>query len=382
MRITDLPLKVFHEMLYRSIQARVNVPRFAAAYLERRVLKELADGVQYDSSLPRIFQDDRYYTAADFEAYVYVAAWLGSERSPATTSSLFGSSRAHVEKYGSFDLLAKMMTYDHATHSACQSLRLNVFIGVAGAGRADATRFAFDFHRDKYPWIFLRKGRPKYARQSERYLASLETPSKGVSEGLMEKRKLHCTTRQFGPEQWTQFLHTCASKGWSEMAVVYLRLGASVEDQLDTTRITVRRPLVEACLNGHQEIVRILLGRGVSVSPPAVASAAQKGHVTIIQTLLDNGAEFENALPIAVAKGYTDVVSALFRHGAPLEGVLKSLLTHAVKRDYKALFSLLLDHRSDPSIISTTECIAIAKANGLESMLELLDEMNDDVLRL
>ncbi|KAH7069282.1 ankyrin repeat-containing domain protein [Paraphoma chrysanthemicola] len=424
MQILDLPLELLQEILFRSIQSRASVPPYIVAYLERCVVTESAgfdtafawirtvaeylsradtDGrdmetfvrelcplvVEKHSPLvARLWQEDSGHDAAHLETHTYVAAvmtnttpvieaWLAHGGQPNVESFYFGYTRTYAERFGDQYLLTAMMTHPWKDQTSQQKPRLYVFAGTVEAGRLDAARFAFNFNTIEYPWHFSRpktrrrRDRPKelyYARHNEEWLATMHTPSKEVFDFLMEQRGLHCIDRHFGPEQWTFFLHHCASRGWQEMASIYLKLGASVDGRCEQDLATRPRPLIEACTQGHLGVVELLLEWGADVSAPALEIAAQHGHTDIVKILLSHGAEIGEAVHKAAAKGYRNILQILLDHGATIPGDQR-LTAYAIEHEDERMFRTLLRSGSAGTLV---DCVAYAEGRGLELMLDLL----------
>lgn len=406
----------------------IAIPSFLATYLERRVLNEPIGGMldlllirrvaerlrqesidgrdlhEYVKQLCELVvstcgtqisliwraRASETNSGGDFETHVFVAAvytktmpvvekWVATGKNGAKSSWLFGSARRHAAKYCSRELLAPMMI--HRYGDELQRLRIELLSELAGAGRADAMHFVFDSEIQQNPWEFSREKRPSYRYRNEWLLASIHTPSRDVFDFLMEKRKVHCIDREFGVYQYTRFLSTCARKGWADMVACYLDLGASVNGLASLVRKGEhQRPLLDACENGHQDVVKVLLAYGADTSKPALEVAAQNGNLTIVQILLEVGAECGQALSRAAAKGYRDIVDALIQSGANLKNCSQPLLAYAIEQEYVAMFWLLVEQGCDLRDPDTkAECLKVAKKHGLGSMLELLRQVGADV---
>jgi ankyrin repeat protein len=159
------------------------------------------------------------------------------------------------------------------------------------------------------------------------------------------------------------------------MAACYLDLGACVNASGPLYNDIEQRPLVSACKNGHEEVVNILLARCADTSQPVLEIAARQGHLTIVQMLLDHGAEIGDAISGAVAKGYMDIVKELLDHGANVTSGSRSMLVQAIEQEHEAMFRLLVDRGGASRDLDTSaECVRVAEEKGLDSMLKLLSE--------
>jgi hypothetical protein len=264
---------------------------------------------------------------------------------------------------------------------------------VAEAGRAEMVQFVFDFDAERDPLVFSSNKRPRnrnYAYDNNWKLATtVHTPSKPVFEILMRLRRTYCVNKtggpwEYGPEEWTEFLAHCAWKGWADMAEHYISLGASVDGLGPALLHWERRQrmIVYACEGGHEDVVALLLKHGADVSTPALEVAARHGHLTIVSMLLDHGAELGKAVYEAVAKGYKDIVAKLLSHGAVVKDNQRTLLPHAVAREDKAMFHLLVEGGCDlTDQTAMTECLQLAEGEELESMIEFLRQMETPTLQ-
>lgn len=103
----------------------------------------------------------------------------------------------------------------------------------------------------------------------------------------------------------------CAKNGWVDMASRYLALGACVDGMESCAEDGEQRPLVVACKNGHQDMVRTLLAYGADTRRPASEVAVRYGHFGIVSLLLEHNAEVGAAVAEGVAKGYKTTVRDL-----------------------------------------------------------------------
>ncbi|KAF2967798.1 hypothetical protein GQX73_g5779 [Xylaria multiplex] len=155
------------------------------------------------------------------------------------------------------------------------------------------------------------------------------------------------------------------------------------------SRYSANELLMESIVCGKAEMVRYLLGRGVSPNPttftyqgytsPLVA-AIEVGDDTIIKLLLDTEADIhynadnrEGALVTAVWKGRFAVAAMLLNRGVdPNEGEPPPIV-FAVLRERLDLFRLLRDHGARLDTPKTGGlAMSIANAHGLSSMQDVL----------
>ncbi|KAJ1481039.1 ankyrin repeat-containing domain protein, partial [Baffinella frigidus] len=126
-------------------------------------------------------------------------------------------------------------------------------------------------------------------------------------------------------------LHLASEMGQDDAVQMLLDAGADTEvlDRSDRT------PLVRACDAGHGTVARKLLAAGANATErePNIGStclqiAADKGHVMVVEALLEHGAlhnlslhtatdnSNQSPLWVAAGNGRTEVVDALLRGGA------------------------------------------------------------------
>jgi hypothetical protein len=322
------------------------------------------------------------------EDSVYVAALLtkttplvnklvASGQMESVQSWLFGTARNYAAQYG--DLVMMKAVMDSCLPQNILHLRRCMLQFSAEAGRMDIVQLVWNSAIDEHPWEFARGGKTCHAKTNESCLAHMDTPSRDVFEFLMDKRRICCTTREYREEDYTKFLSVCACKGWTEMAVHYLGLGAKV-DGIPSPRGALQDPppLVIACTYGHGDIVDLLLSHGASVSKPTLEVAARSGSLSIVQKLLHYGAEIEGALLAAAAKGWGDIVQELLDHGASIGSDLQPLLLSAIKHEHVSMFKLLVQRNGNVvDSVTMLECARVAVERGLDSMAQLAIEPHD-----
>ncbi|KAH7406120.1 ankyrin repeat-containing domain protein [Phaeosphaeria sp. MPI-PUGE-AT-0046c] len=423
MRLEQLPVELVEEVLKHAFEARDPLPPFAGKYLQYRVMNEPQHGrptlnfirdvavslsqassdrrktIDFVGQLCQHLADNYQFNIANFwgdqmpeildqtiEDSVYVAALLtkttplinklvASGQMESVQSWLFGTARNYAAQYG--DLVMMKAVMDSCLPQYILHLRRWMLQFSAEAGRMDIVQLVWNSAIDEHPWEFARGGKTCHAKTNESCLANMDTPSRDVFEFLMDKRRIHCTTRDYGDEKYTQFLSVCACKGWTEMAVHYLGLGAKV-DGIPSPRGAFQdpTPLVKACTYGHEDVVDLLLAHGASVSKPTLEVAARSGSLSIVQKLLNYGAELEGALLAAAAKGWGDIVQELLDHGASIGSDLQPLLLSAVKHEHVLMFKLLVQRNGnvvDP--VTMLECARVAVEQGLDSMAQLAIEV-------
>ena len=135
----------------------------------------------------------------------------------------------------------------------------------------------------------------------------------------------------------------------------YLHEGADVNCR-DKDGLT---PLIWAAIQGHEEVVRLLLERGGDLEAKnhngdtALMWASLMGHKDVVDFMLDRGANADlgepksgvTALMAAAAKGHADVAQVLVEKGAAINARDRNgntALTHASIKGYAEVVDLLL----------------------------------------
>ena len=131
--------------------------------------------------------------------------------------------------------------------------------------------------------------------------------------------------------------------------------------------------LCDACENGDIDLVRELLGRGVSPDAkdefgwPAVVSAAAGGHTAVVLELLGRGVSPDTtnnagdpAVVLAAAGGHTEVVRELISRGADVNAYHdETALMAAVEHAHMDVFKLLLESKADPDMTGSKEFMGV-----------------------
>ncbi|KFH42104.1 Ankyrin-like protein [Hapsidospora chrysogenum ATCC 11550] len=154
-------------------------------------------------------------------------------------------------------------------------------------------------------------------------------------------------TAPLTPAELGRLVQVTAPHGHTDVVELLLHCGA------DPDRRTLGTPmsaLSGATLGGHIGVVKALLRYNVSPEtrhpdqPKPLPLAASRGHLNIVQLLLENGAEIEaeawghTALVCAVENGHTEVVRRLLQWGA---------LTNVQNANGRTLFEIAQARRDD-----------------------------------
>lgn len=321
---------------------------------------------------------------SDLDSDVYIAAiytnnlpvvtkWISSGKDLRKHSLIFGVAVLHAAKYSSHEVLAAMMT-SWNWHDV-QEFRASCLGQVAQHGRLEATRFVFNFQATEIPWEFsAKRSRPAYPFRNEQEFNYIITPCKEIFDFLLEKKKALCVKKTLTEHNKASGLVHCAENGWAEMAAQLIAMGAAVDGFGSSGRWEEQRPLLVACENGHDDVIRVLLAHGADTSQPALQTAVQHGQFAAVFLLLNHGAELGIALEEAVARGYRIIACALLKHDKNARFRLQDLLLRAVAIEDEALFQLLVDYAGGAIHGSIRDaCVDMAREKGLESMTRLAE---------
>ncbi|TRX94161.1 hypothetical protein FHL15_004929 [Xylaria flabelliformis] len=160
----------------------------------------------------------------------------------------------------------------------------------------------------------------------------------------------------------------------------------------------VDTPLLRAVENGHRTVVQLLLDQGadpelrshVSWRTP-LSPAAENGHVAIVQVLLDRGADLESEdssgqtpLSRAATKGRVTVVQLLLDRGADLESEDNNGLTPlswTAENGHIAVAQLLLERGANLETKDDNGLTPLSRAarNGHSAVVQLLLDRGADL---
>ncbi|VUC23020.1 unnamed protein product [Clonostachys rosea] len=170
--------------------------------------------------------------------------------------------------------------------------------------------------------------------------------------------------------------------------------------------------LQAASKQGHEAVVRILLGEGANVNTvnpqdpdysrairtravygpgiyaTALEAASAEGHEEVVRLLLDHGAKIDNgnqsSLYMASRNNHEAIVELLLKKGIDADAAgrfSKSPLQVASSRGHHGVIQLLLDHGANIDLISEDGQTAIgaASSRGLEATIQLLLRRGGDI---
>ncbi|KAF2746952.1 hypothetical protein M011DRAFT_477773 [Sporormia fimetaria CBS 119925] len=250
--------------------------------------------------------------------------------------------------------------------------RQNLLLNIAYFGRADAYRSVNTFRRDdtgpEDDTVYDR-----IALSIAKYASSLE---------LVEYCRSLCTCDHVDclEQTWTytqrenmliRSIEDCQCVG---LASLLLQLHC--KESAGGLAPGLEKALELASEKGYRELVELLLNHGGDTDR-AMSGAAAYGHIDLVRMLLERGASPRFALLEGAIGGYFDIVKlALSVGGAKeLDGNHWRLLARAaIAYENAAMFGTFIEHGMVLDKVAGRECAWMAKEQGLDSMLDLLEE--------
>ena len=176
----------------------------------------------------------------------------------------------------------------------------------------------------------------------------------------------------FGPlfspfeETYEDTLYSAARDG--DLAMVKYHLSEGVDVNTRYNKTSPRTALNAAAINGHLDVVELLLDNGANFTrvvrgdAPALTAAARHGHTDIVRLLLERGADAEqpvrgdgSAIIMGAATGNQDLVALLLQSGADANSRVRgdgTPLISAARRGHIDIVRMLLDNGADPNLDS------------------------------
>jgi ankyrin repeat protein len=181
----------------------------------------------------------------------------------------------------------------------------------------------------------------------------------------------------------TTALMVASYQGHTDIVKLLLEKGVDVNSKATENNITALFP---ASQNGHTEVVKLLLGKGADVNAKATSDgatalwmASQNGHTEVVKLLLERGANVNvkktdddaTALYVASQNGHTEVVKLLLEKGANVNA--------KAKMDTGRRFAEKT--QNGPFLYAPTKVeyeyrspLSIAKERGYTKIIELLEK--------
>lgn len=303
---------------------------------------------------------------------IAVDASLLAQFGCANRDDLFGSQIELAAEYGNLKLITYFLT--SRVSGEDKHVRRLLFHDAALAGRLEIVKYIYNFKRMELPWNF----EDRKSKEAMMLTRVFRTRFIGVMKFVEELRTAHCLPPiEFNDVQ--EAYSASGRTGAHEVAVYLLPRGVWV----DGMRHLFGNPLLTACAWPYASIAMIdfFLDNGARAEE-AISAAAGRGHTEKVSHMLGRGIKPVEALRGAAAGPYLDIVRLLLDAGVdPNEstGPL-SPLVGAISTEHTELFKFLIERGADLSTPGTSEeCVKVAKKDGLESMLKLLEEYGVDV---
>lgn len=187
--------------------------------------------------------------------------------------------------------------------------------------------------------------------------AAIRSPKPGC---LNTVRTVLDHVKQPTPEAMESAFHAAAEQGRTDVLSLLLERGAEI-GRLGGAA------LQRAVANGRTEATRFLLDRGVLNSGQLLDRAAREGFVGCVRVLAATltPVTLGDAIPSAADAGHLTVVRTLFDLGAqPLNGNLERALYNAANRGHADVAALLLARGADPSVRHRDLMAAAERSNA------------------
>ncbi|KAH7413616.1 ankyrin repeat-containing domain protein [Phaeosphaeria sp. MPI-PUGE-AT-0046c] len=292
-----------------------------------------------------------------------------------TRCDLFSPHLELAAQYGDEALLEFLLTSQ--TTNFNRKLRALLFVRTARANRIELLDFVYNFKRTETPWDFGQQASDHQYEAIALYEA-VRTTSFETLKYIHELRKVYPTWPK-SPIFRESLLADCAMRGFADSTAYWLSQGADAQGMpnMNAPYIT-NHPIIRACKSSSAQIavVDLLIKHGADPSV-TIATAASRGRTSLVRELLERRITPVKALTGAAKGPYLDVVRLLLDAGVDVnestgEG---SPLASAIALEHTELFRFLIKRGADLHAHETAEsCVTRARADGLESMLELLRE--------
>ena len=132
---------------------------------------------------------------------------------------------------------------------------------------------------------------------------------------------------------------------------------------------------IDACSNGHLQLVKYLINNGVKVVGSGLFIAARDGHFDIVQYLVECGANVNQYNPLVNAsiRGASKIVKYLIENGADIHIDDNIALKYAVQYNDLDLVKFLVEHGADIHG-RDDEAIRYAKHKRFQEIIDYLSQ--------
>lgn len=331
-----------------------NIPASSAGETREAYIKQLCSlAFRRNNCLSSFFRenkkiddDERSLQRHLFVAAVYtnslalVRRLIDQGYSPWSVSQLFGYSLAAAALQGHDEILEVLL-------AACPPHSVRRYMALVCASEKGHINTVELVLRPRWgPWDLANGNLRDRASLNK----ALITPSLEVFHRIMSARENTPLEGPLPEALLGDLINACASYGWDETVGCLLEMGAPADGSKSSA---IHKPIIEACRRGFTKTVRLLLEHGADTRG-ALTKAAGSGLLEIVQILLDHGCDVNEGSPPPIVV--------------------------AVGLEHQGIFSLL---RERGAVLDTpgagNEATALAKAGGLQSMLNLLSREGVDV---
>ncbi|EYC19318.1 hypothetical protein Y032_0024g1015 [Ancylostoma ceylanicum] len=210
---------------------------------------------------------------------------------------------------------------------------------------------------------------------------------KGYTDVIEYLLSLDDYDRSTRDEELHTALMEAAMDGHLEVARVLIQAGAPV----NLTSESYESPLTLSCCGGHAELAKLLIDAGANIEETndenytPLMEAAREGHVHVVKILLENGAQvnattdetMETALTVAACGGFTEVLDVLVKHGGDLELGTNTPLMEAAQEGHASTVNYILaavkaENRSIKFRQQMNQALSLAAENGHFDVLDVL----------
>jgi ankyrin repeat protein len=243
--------------------------------------------------------------------------------------------------------------------------------------------FLYNFKKDEAPWEF---GQESSVHKHE--IAALEDALRSTDletlKFIFELRKEY-PTEKWRPAPCLEFmLSDCARVGHVDTVSYLLSQGADARGYPEMHAPYISNsPIKGACSSGggNMATIELLIKHGADPNV-TIAAAASRGRTALVRQLLDCGMTPVTALSPAAEGPFLEIVRMLLEAGVDANESTgaDSPLVSAISKEHTVLFNLLIERGADIKSPGTAEeCVKYANKDGLESMLQLLEQHGVDI---
>ncbi|WKY07621.1 hypothetical protein Q1695_007241 [Nippostrongylus brasiliensis] len=210
---------------------------------------------------------------------------------------------------------------------------------------------------------------------------------KGYTDVIEYLLSLNDYDRSTRDEELHTALMEAAMDGHLEVARILIQAGAPV----NLTSESYESPLTLSCCGGHAELAKLLIDAGANIEETndenytPLMEAAREGHVHVVKILLENGAQvnattdetMETALTVAACGGFTEVLDVLVKNGGDLGLGTNTPLMEAAQEGHASTVNYILaavkpEDRSVKFRQQMDQALSLASENGHFDVLQVL----------